>query len=648
MAIADRVVVNIANALQISRAVFADAFNAETPMDSEAEFLSIASELDRHEPMAAGPDKDRRDYLAALRRANSEGWLVAFVLNRFGDLMAGQSENDPLRAELHSIVSKAQGFPEGLQVTQGALAAMRRACLILKRTRDQDGDWVEENLGSGFLVGPHLVLTNYHVVKTLLKADGTPLQNGPELCARFDYHAHQRAFVPTRTYRARQGVEGWLVTHSPDLPETEAETVASLSQHLDYAIVRLDGRPGDHRGYYSFERLPETPRPGDPLEIWQFPNGRPMAAVTKLCVAAPAHLNFPDGVNTPRIYHNVNAVRGSSGSMILDENKRPVAIHDAGFKAGAPAHLRKNRGIPLAHILDDCLSALRQEIGNVRQSTGWHPERFTPILGRAQLQDHVFEALRGKARIITILTPPRPDMTRAPRLGRSYTRDIIESCVPEGDNHIVVLDASLIDPDAFLTAARLVEAIAPQQIADLPPPGDETTLDAEATGHLVNATLAALRAAAGNKTVWLIIDDIDRHEISTQWPSSSYLIALYRRIAKQGNMRAVLAGLPKRLDGLNDLLDDGILLEEILERAQDRGDCGNWLAAHLMQDLPPDEVAPRLSALMDSLALDLVARRRGEEVATDAPDPDFALIEALHSLIVAHARDAFDRKGRNV
>ena len=622
--------------------MFAEAFDDEVPLTSDANFNGIAMELDRTHPLPSGRERDIRDFEAAMLRAAKENFLISLVFNHFFSF-TNEGSSSSLNADLQSIVDVKRGFTDGVQITQRALNAMRRSCFILTQERDANGKWKDKDeLGSGFLVGPHLVMTNYHVIKSLLSQDGTPLQHGPKLACRFDYHHDQRAIVPKKTYRAQTKEPGWLVHAQESLPMGVAETKENLAAHLDYAIIRLQGRPGDQRGFYGFDEMPRVPLPNDPIEVWQFPQGQPISAMSGSCLPAPSRLGFNDPSLAPRIYHDVNTLPGSSGSLILGDDKTPVALHDAGFKSTSTGDERRNRGIPLRFVLDDAKSFVTEELRQVRQKTGWHPVRRTPILGRNLLQDHIFAALTGKAKIITVLTRRADDLTRVPRIGRSYTLDILESCVPEADNHIIALQASKIDPDAFLTAGRIVEAIMPDKIAELPNPSDETTVDADINGPLVNATITALKAAAGNKRIWLLIDDLDRHEIGTQWPSSNYLIALYRRMANEPRMRVVLTGLPKRLVGLSDASMSELTLEETLIEAPAKQECIDWLQAHLIDEMPPDEFAPRLSQLLESLSQADAKRRTGGTVGPHMVDQDYTQIEALNLLLNTHARKAFE------
>lgn len=633
-----------AESLEISRATFEEAFNAEVPFDSDAEFKTIAANLDAQKTLK-GRKRDVRDFKAALLIAAREGWLLKLLVRQLATLTAVKPTSpEPGRVVLQSLTSVAQGFPTGLDVTTGSLAAMRRSCMV-RAQKKSDSGW-KVSKGSGFLIGPHLILTNYHVIAPLLQPDQTPLSSGIRLGVAFDFHEVERDHVPQMTYQADfKSDHSWLVAHSLYVPP-DAETAPLLGMNLDYAVIRLNGRPGDQRGYYGFDELPELPDLGATLHVWQFPMGNALRATTSIRVAAPPDLAGPPGQVPPRIYHEANTLVGSSGSLILDGDYQPVGLHDAGFNPKLPAAEQKNRGVPLRLVLEKALGHIQDEISDIPKKTGWHPITHQPIIGREGLQDNIFRAMRGEARILIVRTVPGADFGRIPRLGRSYTRRILESCLPPNEHRIIMLDASLITADAFLTAARLVEAVDPNGVGTLPMPRDETTLDAEIS-PLVSSTFDVLLRSAGNQTLWLMIDDIDKHEIGTEWIASEFLVALYRRIAREPRLRVVLTGLPRPLDGLSDLREKNEILSETLEQAPEQQDLSAWIQSHLIHDLPPDEFGPRISKVLASIGEWQVHHHRGTVPDLGGTDQHYAPIEAWNTVITRHAKAAFDREAGN-
>ena len=602
----NRQIAHLAAGLKIARGVFADAYDIFAMAYDTRLFRQIAMEADEEKAMAPGPERDRRDFNAALRAARDANWLVEFLIDRFADLSA--AGDAPARVELQAIAQRNQPFVEAADVTARTLMAARRCCQILAAEAGAAGDRQERAIGSGFLVGANVVLTNHHVVAEL-QASG-----GPPPLLRFDHHAGPRGMALAETLRCP---DDWLIDHAP-----AAEGDAVTADRLDYALIRVDGLPGHARGWYDITLAPPPPEIGLGLEIWQFPRGQPMRVAGGTRHAAPAG----DAADMPkRIYYDANTLRGSSGGLVLGADRVPVALHEAGYE---DATQTLNRGIPLHLIAARAGGHLAQEAANLQPKIGWNANRAFPILGRAKLQRLISEAQSGRPRLIVVATRPDPATEqRIPRLGRSFTRLVLEACLPDDAHHVVDFNAALIDPDAHLTAARLLSMLGTS--GPEPTATDDGPFDAEATGRLVDATLAALRAAAPGKTVWLMIDDLDAHPIGTQWAASSYLLALYRRAADDDRLRVVLAGLSRPLEALRDLEQDGLIGFETLDAPPSDTDLGFWIEAHLFPAALPADLAPRMARFVRSVAQP--ATRSGR----------VCLTEATALVLRDHARGAF-------
>lgn len=166
-------------------------------------------------------------------------------------------------------------------------------------------------IGTGFLVGPDVILTNYHVAKhASLGATGV---------VRFD-HRKDAAGLPVPAESAHPFAADWSLDVSDE-------------DDLDYAFVRLADRPGDARGV--LKPGPHTFVAGEPVFILQHPSVQPL----KLCVGSASDLSaLPD-----RVAYTANTEGGSSGSPCCSLDWTPVALHHWGAKTG-------NRGIPLSTI----------------------------------------------------------------------------------------------------------------------------------------------------------------------------------------------------------------------------------------------------------------------------------------------------------
>ncbi|WP_210526911.1 trypsin-like serine peptidase [Rubellimicrobium arenae] len=608
----------LAREIRLPRAGFTAAYDVFAASWKSKRFIQIAEEENQREWMRPGRAKDERDFAAALLLANEAGWLVSFVFDKFAELSAGA--RPVLRAELQSIVNRTQRFVDAKTVEAGTIGASRRSCQIVCMSSAND----HQGLGSGFLIGPHLVMTNYHVISSLVNNE----VDRPG--ARFDYHHGASPLDGPEVFSC---VRSWLRTSSP-APKDAAASPEALRDALDYAVIELEGLPGYARGWYDLTAVQPPPAEGGLVEVWQFPSRQPMKVLPGNRVPAPAGLGYeelPADAVPPRIHYMLNTLPGSSGGLVLDNaTKAPVAIHDAGYDT--PDATVPNRGIPLSLIAAQAASYLTQALLDVPPDIGWHPGQGIPIIGRNALQRLIFRSQRGDVRILAIVSPPDEAGHRVGRLGRTFTRIILEACLPATDHHLVDISAARIDPDPFLTAQRLVQTIDPGLVAHLPPPSGQTTLDAD-LAVLVEATVRTMIGAVLGKTLWLMIDDIDAQPIGTQWGAASFLIALYRRAALEPRLRIVLVGLPRELEGLADLKEAGVLLMERLDQPPNEAELIAWVQAHLGNREWPSQIGPRLGRLITY-------------VATERSGPKTShLTEEIARLLAQHARRAF--RGEN-
>jgi hypothetical protein len=218
--------------------------------------------------------------------------------------------------------------------------------------------------GTGFLVAPALVMTNYHVVEpVIMGAEGKTTASGlsataDDVVLRFDYKrlAGGGVINPGVEYRL---AEDWLTTLSPpskaDLKG--ANGALPTEDELDFVLIQLKEPAGDEpvggrgepgavtRGFIEMPTAAHEFAPHSPLFILQHPEGTPMKVGldTEAIVAVNA--------NGTRVLYRTNTEPGSSGSPCFDENWKLVALHHSGdpnFDAiNPPEH---NRGIPIAAI----------------------------------------------------------------------------------------------------------------------------------------------------------------------------------------------------------------------------------------------------------------------------------------------------------
>ncbi len=225
-----------------------------------------------------------------------------------------------------------------------------------------------EATGTGFLVGPDVVLTNYHVIEPVIlgeRGEGggdDAVAKRDDVVFTFDFKVLPGGKVLNSgtSFALVEGeVEDWLIDESPD---SAADDLGELpeAEELDYALVRLASSPGTgylggaekadrdapKRGFVEIPEAKPELAPGQALFIVQHPDGEPLklAFDTDSVILVNEHGS--------RVRYKTNTLPGSSGSPCFDVNWQLVAIHHYGdpnyTRIFRPAEY--NQGIPIAAI----------------------------------------------------------------------------------------------------------------------------------------------------------------------------------------------------------------------------------------------------------------------------------------------------------
>lgn len=201
--------------------------------------------------------------------------------------------------------------------------------------------------GSGWLVGPDLVLTNWHVVARLLH--GGPWQAGEIVC-RFDY---METGAGTQSGIEVRLAADWCMDYSPASPsETGQGGEEPNPDLLDYALIRLatpagsaPSPAGAARGWVELQGNEPLPRENSIISVLQYPDGLPLKLSLGDVTGSSAE--------RLRIFHTANTRGGSSGSLVLNAACDPVGLHHAGDllyhmgKIGAP---ERNQAVPIGLV----------------------------------------------------------------------------------------------------------------------------------------------------------------------------------------------------------------------------------------------------------------------------------------------------------
>lgn len=199
------------------------------------------------------------------------------------------------------------------------LGASRAVCRVL----------TPAGLGTGFLIGPRVLMTNHHVIGSATLAS--------QAKAEFNYQLpFGAAAKPLSAVRY----------------EFDPAALFRTSAALDYTVVAVKPGTGpDTPPVESWGRLllnPDAdPMPNEHVVIVQHPNGGPKQIV----LTANAVLQ----VKQPYLYYSTDTMSGSSGSPVFNDLWQVIAIHHAaGPSVAVHGGIRNsNEGVLMSAIRSD-------------------------------------------------------------------------------------------------------------------------------------------------------------------------------------------------------------------------------------------------------------------------------------------------------
>jgi V8-like Glu-specific endopeptidase len=287
------------------------------------------------------------------------------------------------------------------------------------------GHDVNRLMGTGFLIGSDLVLTNFHVLSAFLTVDPATEEVGAkagcnEIYCFFDYLSGPCPRVPPDAARPHASVmvtaakNDWLVRARRKLDNEGVPPYANVQKKYDYAVIRLERAIGNVpskrsggalRGWLSLNSgVNFLQGIGSRLVVLQHPTGAGQLWDVGV-------FDEIDSTGT-RIWYSVNTDRGASGSPAVDKNGRLFALHNASVRDKAGKFLKLNQGVRIDHILND-LSL--PPVVNLPPVVEDDPGYWTlsddhtdpkPIIGRQAFREHVRSVIAsGDQRAIAVVGP---------------------------------------------------------------------------------------------------------------------------------------------------------------------------------------------------------------------------------------------------
>lgn len=568
----------LVRALRPDRVAFAAVYDRERPSDA-FDFKTI-SMLRARLASETEAERDRNDVLAALRAAQEEGWLSSF-----NPIALREIGTDPtLAIRFQAITNPDIDFDHIGDISDGVLNAMRRCCRIVC------GDDTAGNAtkGSGFLIGPQLVLTNWHVVKAAISAlenyraklleeqrtDSNIIMLPPPVRLRVEFDSLRLRDGTTTAPVIELLAEDWLVAYSDDggqIRATQTGDVASypqglevLEKSIDFAVIALANPVGYERGWYELREDLPLPKQNSSGQLIQYPGNFAMR------VTAGPYLSTEEVPG--RLKHSMNTIGGASGGLCATTGYEPLALHQGALvvtdvldpieNSTLPTGT-ENVAIPLAFIArasgEKIAARATMAPARIHRLTGKFNQNYKdhPVIGRGLLQHAIHESISGPNRIIVVRNSFDSETGQLKgRIGKSFTVNILGEMTDPTANFIREVNAVDLSTDAYESARVLLtpfeESEAPQEIAE----ALNRVKNAKSLGmsssdadmrELADFVIAALRSVAGRRTLWLVIDKLDVHPISSPSTTSTLLSCLYEGIAIEDRLRAVLIGPTRNL-----------------------------------------------------------------------------------------------------
>ncbi len=346
--------------------------------------------------------------------------------------------------------------------------------------------------GTGFLIAPDLVMTNYHVVAPYLRVDSingketiTASVSGDNICCYFDYLSPPRPLVPPAEDRPVPGgfvtaiKDGWLIKASQNLDKEGIPPFPrSANNRLDYAVIKLKRSIGNApsrraggalRGWLPLNNQIDylTDR-GSRLVVLQHPAG-----VEQLFDVGVYDSLDP---SRTRIWYAVDTEKGASGGPAVDKQGRVFALHNAAVKDQNGSNLKVNQGVRIDLILGDLtkdppvtLQPMAEEDPGY-WSISDNVSNPRPIIGRQGFRENIVKMMAAKNERVIVVTGPTGS---GRRFSIELLRRVVGASVPIirlSPNDLRTMTPKnfvkvLADELALLDAASIPEAKSTEPIA---------------------------------------------------------------------------------------------------------------------------------------------------------------------------------------
>jgi V8-like Glu-specific endopeptidase len=279
------------------------------------------------------------------------------------EVLLGELETQQTKTPLPPIQEVIIGPDERLPISfleRGLLASRSVAKLLVPQVIGGRRQQAFVGSGTGWVIAPGLLITNYHVIE-VRGVEGGPPATDADITAQATL------------------ASAWFNFIEPDRAHHEyaCTGLVHYNRLLDYALLRVapesasrPGKPLTEWGHLSVLPQPPALAKGGRLNIVQHPLGGPQ----RIAIRSNFYYdNFSTAAQPDRIRYLTDTEPGASGSPVFDDGWQVVALHHAAVRVPESQYKGEvvkynNQGILIHAILASLPEPIRQEI---HAAQGW-------------------------------------------------------------------------------------------------------------------------------------------------------------------------------------------------------------------------------------------------------------------------------------